>query len=270
MSLETPDVVFQELTEPGLLRDSMALRFSNYRETKGLCLMESLDTASGLDVDEFDVRSRHFGLVANARGERRLIGSLRVTQPAATDYAEAVRAAVALAPTAVVRLEPRFHAALPSLHYSAARDGIAALVDQASVCGEPVLEAGRLVFARQCRENGLSATRRLAAFLVVGSAALLDRTARVSNVLANCHAHHEAFYGPVGFRRLANRSFSTEPALGLSHVVLHRRPEWASVSCRATCAELADAVERFGHARFDDFIPAAARARGPISQEVAA
>src|SRR5690349_18379283 len=151
MSLETPEVVFQELTEPKLLRKSLALRYTNYRETKGLCRMESLDTASGLDVDEFDVRSRHFGLLAIGSGEQRLLGSVRLIQETVSPHADAVRAAVAHAPSASARLEPRLRTPLSLVHYSEARRDVLALIDQAHARGEHVVEASRLVFARECR-----------------------------------------------------------------------------------------------------------------------
>ncbi|HTK31289.1 MAG TPA: GNAT family N-acyltransferase [Candidatus Saccharimonadaceae bacterium] len=270
MPLETPDIVFQELTEPELLRESMALRFSNYRETKGLCLMESLDTASGLDVDEFDTRSRHFGLVARTGDRARLMGSVRLIQESPSPHAASVFAAVAEAPTARARLAPRLHTPLSLVHYTEAREDVLALIEQAHARDEHVIEASRLVFSRECRGFGLSGIKSLAEFVVLGCTAVQDRMTRVSNALVQCRAHHGAFYRSVGFRPLRGRSFVTEPKLGLSMNVFHRRPEWTSDEVRATCGRLADAVERVGLARFGDFVPDADRVRGRLSVEVAA
>ena len=81
---------FREVHDPRLLEETLAARFNVRSRAHVVSRFASLDPVSGIDLDVFDLYSRHFSLLARSGCVEQVVGTLRITGPGRGPMARAV------------------------------------------------------------------------------------------------------------------------------------------------------------------------------------
>ncbi len=133
---------FREVTDTAGLEQLFRLRYRCFRGSKLAGLIANND--SELDIDSYDLRSRHFGLFECTGSGERLVGNHRHVYDCEQPAAEAIRALVAKQPELRDRVLAVPEHPYPVLSYWPDKEPIYALHREACARGETLIEASRL------------------------------------------------------------------------------------------------------------------------------
>jgi N-acyl-L-homoserine lactone synthetase len=206
----------RELRTVEELSASFALRYEIYKQTSGLRTLQSLHHDARVDVDSYDVFSRHLGLFQVDDSGARLVGSIRFTYHDDRPMLPLVRALSQVAPSVLRSLGRSRFSGLPTADYLLHSREVARFTEETECRGERVVEAGRFAIRsaarlEQRRRHGLW----LAGRFIEAVVAWVVAEGQADRVLVSCLPEHGCLYRPYGFREIPGVPAAYQPRMGV-------------------------------------------------------
>jgi len=239
--------VLQPVRTVGRMREVLRTRFEVYSVTPHMCHLDSLDRASGLDLDVFDQYSHHLALVARSNDLERVVGTLRVV----TDRLNPQAALLASVTAPHARLRARLSAVrpalLPLLSYLVQAPAIRPLVDACRARGERVAEPSRLAVRPDARRLAAKQGGHISAFMVEAALAYGFLEMGLDQVFLDCVVPLKSLYGDFGFAVLPGAEAAYQPLLRADAVAMTARhdglPRGLAARIKTMAGELAQTGE---------------------------
>lgn len=249
-----PRLVFRDLRTLDEVRAAAALRYRVYAATEGAAKCSSLNTQVHLDLDGFDLASRHFGLFEDAASGPELVGTMRVATGAPSPQAPLVRALAATVPALVKALarapEPEM---LPLLSYLGQSGLVASRLGALRTRGERIAEPGRFTLQPQLRRAALRYGVRLSEFMLLASQAAGWFDMQLDRVFITCDERLAPLYRSFGFGDMPGTRTEANAELGISITILEATRQSLPAPLHPIVRAFADALAREGEIPLDAF-----------------
>jgi hypothetical protein len=246
-------ISFRELRTVSELAASAALRYRVYHTELGLERLASLDPDTQLDVDVYDLYSRHYGLFASdVRGER-LVGTLRITGSERGPLAWAVEELADRYVSLRSHIAGPPPAPLPMLCHLPQALAVRGRLDQLMTRGERIAEPGRLTVEPLLRRTAARSGVRLSHFLMACAEAVAWQVLELDRVFVDCDVRLEPFYRGFGFDPVPGGEAAAEPDLGISFLVLQATARSLPLDMRSEVDRLARQLRGRGVAELEVF-----------------
>lgn len=239
--------VFHELTTVDELRQASRLRFDVYASAAVGFTGRSLDRATGLDMDAFDLFSRHYGLFARREADEELVGTLRISGDSASPFADMLWEVARGHGSLVARLSASRPAPIPMMANLGKCDAFRSILRACTSGGEVIAEPGRLVVDPQLRTLAARAGIRLSHFVVQNALAVGWQGLKLSRVFLDCHPGLEAFYRDFGFQRVLEVPLVDSPEVGWPLIVMTSSPADVPSRLQGEVDSLAAQLSAQGH-----------------------
>ena len=239
-------ILWRALTEPDDLYRHLQLRYEVYADHPYLRNVLPADT-DGVDVDEYDARSWHFGLFVIDGVGREMVGTHRhvPAQPAPLQEVF-VRLAERLGLSRYVQQAPAH--SIPTLGYWPEPQPLQAFVNQALDASEHLTETTRATVTE--RAHRVLGGPEAFMHLMESATAQSSLVRRDDIVMTTCAPTHAAAYRRLlGMRLVPGTQGIPVPGLGEgTHYVLYGRAESLPAPMRRRCESLATRIARTGAA----------------------
>jgi Acetyltransferase (GNAT) domain len=181
----------QNITE---LEALLKLRYKVYRKSKYINFCPK--NKHQINLDQYDLYSRHFGLFENKSGIEKPVGYMRVVQeersPTANQVLEiAKKASPKLADSLQIPVTKPF----PLMTYFRGSEKVNSVLARLASNGLKMCEASRFVFAKEIR------SLQLAKFVTESSVAIYRALGFYCSIIT-CSIPHSRFYNQYGFSQL--------------------------------------------------------------------
>jgi hypothetical protein len=238
-------LLWRELASESDIVRHMQLRFEVYaRSAAGIQNLLPRNT-NGLDVDEYDPVSRHYGLFAADITGIEMIGTHRHVPAPAGEPSAVVRDLCARRGLLGLVDRPREHV-LPMLKYISNRVPILALVDAALARGERVFEPTRATVA-EGPWHRIWGTKLLLHIAESAAAQAYYLRGDALTVMSCTRAHAVAYKRMLGWRDVPGIA-PEDVRLRADAAVISSRPEDVPAPVRERCEALAARITRTGEA----------------------
>ncbi len=245
---ENTEYVVREVRTEAELAGVLALRYEVYRRTAGVAHLTSIDHATGLDMDAYDLHSHHLALFARTEGHEEVVGTLRITGPELGPMTRELHAIAIGHPTLASHLAARRPAPLPMLSYIVQAPAVSAVVDACLGRGERIAEPGRLTVHPALRVAAARTGLRLSHFLITGALAVGWHVLGLDRVFLDCDANNGSLYRRFGFAIVPGGDATPQPALGFTILVLQATPADLPGAFRAEVDRIANQLAIGGEA----------------------
>ncbi len=224
------EFVFRDVRGREELLQVLALRYRLYSTTPGMCRLDSVDHATRLDFDTYDLNSRHFGLFARNGSDDRLVGTLRATGTRTGPMAGLLREIASAHPTLEARVAKGTTELLPMLADLAQAPAVREAIRLRS--GEEIAEPGRLTVDPRVRLAAGRRGIRLSHFLVHCALAVGWDQLGLDRVYVYCNERLDSFYRRVGFYPLPGGESTFQQKQQIPMVVFQATPASLPVDLR--------------------------------------
>jgi GNAT superfamily N-acetyltransferase len=194
-----------------------------------------------MDFDPYDVVSRIYGLSGVHRGERELVGTIRIAGQSPGPTASAIEDLSSESVHWKRLLAETRLATLPLLDYLIDGDAVRRLCDAIVARGERVAEPGRFVVLPSHRAQ--RSVRHLARHLIECATALFF-VLEIENAILTTFPEHRRLYQPLGFRDAEGTQERFHPTLNAVKACLHGTAEWIPAGMRERILALAGRYKR--------------------------
>ena len=234
-------ILWRRLTDPDDLYRHLQLRFEVYAHHPMAKHLLPEDT-SGLDVDEYDACSWHFGLFLASTRNEEMVGTHRHV-PAAQGLVSMLFVQVAERYGLSSYVERAPEHAIPALKYWPDPQPLEAFVNQVLAAGERLTETTRAAVT----ERGSQVLERSGTFMHLMESATAESSLvrRDDVVMTACTPGHAVAYRRLLGMQLVHGTKGTHvPLLGGDSYVLHGRADDLPAPMRRRCESLATRIAR--------------------------
>lgn len=188
------------------------------------------DNPYNLDIDGYDLQSRHFGLFEYSGKSSRVVGYVRLVQDKVGPQLKDVWQLSLRYPQLINNLDFDINMPFPSMKY---------LEDNSSVVGAyekygKVVEASRLSMHPSVR------TLSVASFVIQSITAITYTNFDVNAGIVGCKLSHLGFYRKLGFRAIGKSVYNGEPTYILANTFEHFTDEF-----KATAERIGNAFDKY-------------------------
>lgn len=194
--MEKHEFIFREINEREDLLQMLKLRYSVYNNTRHLQEF-CPENNYGIDVDEYDIRARHFGLYVRENNREKVIGYMRVIENGLTPIADKIKAiALTNAPDLFQKIN-----IIPNTPFPMIEHLVKGNIDIYRIIGnktDTLREASRFIFLPEYRSKGL------AKFMLDCVVGVNFYYFKIEKALLGCSLNHSRFYKSYGFKSIIN------------------------------------------------------------------
>ncbi len=217
--MNTTYYTYREAQNTTELEALLKLRYKVYRNSalSNFCP----ENNAQLDLNPFDLNSRHFGLFENEEGVEKPVGYMRVVQqersPSANQVLEIAKKACSKLADC---LQQPITKPFPLMTYFRGSEKVDSVLTQLNEHGLKMCEASRFVFAEEVR------SLQLAKFVTESSIAIYRALGFYSSIIT-CSITHSRFYNQYGFSQLKGTGLhigDSQPPLLLLLLLSHDVP----------------------------------------------
>ena len=185
--------VYREPESIEELKSLLLLRYSVYRESRLRHYVEK-DASSGIELDCYDVRSRHFGLYKHENGSSRPVGYIRIVFDEEAACANEIRSIAEEVPGLADVVNETPVVPFPLMTCFPDAEIVHQHYQMAKKSGRRTVEAGRLSLERPSRSISV-------AKFMASSTIAFGVVSNIKEALLTCVPTHVGFYQPLGFHQ---------------------------------------------------------------------
>lgn len=232
--------VFREVASLDELAQASSLRFETYSRLSSLAKLLHSDAGIRLDLDAYDLVSRHFVLLERrGPGRERVVGVVRIVDNREAPTASLVRDLAARSPSLAARVAERRTAPLPLLSFLEQASQLVPTFERWAAAGERIAEPGRLAIHPRARSTAARNRVRLSSFMIAGAQAVGWHQMQLDRVLMDCNVTLSPIYRPFGFHAVPGDEPRFQPRLGITMEALQATPDSLPLAHRPLVEALA-------------------------------
>lgn len=186
--------VFREAQNVMELKSLLQLRYRGYHQSRCTALIDRNDT--GLDLDYYDLQSRHMGFFHLQGRESIPLGYMRLIEDDLTKTAPLIWQLAANHNDLVQKLENKPKGSLPFLSISPDNTPLERFYEEAKDKGHSMVEGSRFVFDTSVRSRGFPK------FVLESAVAVTLFSQGFEYAMLGCLPRHGTFYKRFGFHAM--------------------------------------------------------------------
>jgi len=204
--------VFREAANAEELLALLRLRYRVYRDSR--LTKFCAENKEGIDLDAYDLRSKHFGLFLHSDGlDACPVGYERVVEDRFKGVEDNLATILRWYPSIATEFRSNNQSIFPLLDYFPCAGSVSAIYRRCRIQGKKLVEPGR--FALEQRVRSIAIARQFVTMIFAGL-----RADGVGYAILTCSPTHERFYSQFGFRRLSGAGAKRIVCKGVSWVCL--------------------------------------------------
>lgn len=183
--------VFREATTVEELKALLQLRYRGYHQSRCTNIIDKNE--SGLDLDYYDLQSKHMGFFQLKGKETIPLGYMRLIEDDLTNAAPMIWELAEEHPELVEKLKEKPESPLPFLSISPDSKAINDFYNKACADGKKIVEGSRFVFDKSVRSRGFPK------FVLESAVAITLFSQDFEYAMLGCLPRHGSFYSLFGF-----------------------------------------------------------------------
>lgn len=228
--------VFREARNVLELKSLLELRYRGYLQSR--CSRLIKQNPSGLDIDSYDLRSRHMGFFQLQGNESKPLGYMRLVEDELTDTAPMIWQLALRHPELAERLEHKPPTPLPLMENCPKTDELMQFFHHLKDKGEKLVEGSRFVFDKDVRSRGFPK------FVLESAVAITLYSLGYKHALLACIPRHARFYEKFGFKTYTG--LEDFKYCGITGCVLINSKNSVPVDIQQKIADMAKAYDKTG------------------------
>jgi hypothetical protein len=234
--------IFREPTTFDELKALLLLRYKVFRESRLEKFVEENEAC--IDLDCYDLYSRHFGLYEHEGNSARPVGYIRmVTDDMGTFRDELFELAKSI-PSLYEKVNRIPKEPFPLMNYCPHADLIKHFYEELKSDGGKLIEASRLSLDRSVRGTSISDFKIAHTFIAAVYASFL--TYGVSNCVLSCNANHQVLYKSYGSQIFIGTTQWHNDLAGVDYSLLLLAAKNLPDSMKEKVYKMAEVYKKFG------------------------
>lgn len=249
--------VFRQAANAQELAELLRLRYQVYRD----CHLSRFVKASeqGIDIDAWDLHSRHFGLFRIDGESETVVGYMRVVEEGRTPAAVMVEEVASGYSQVLSRITRPLIEPFPLIKYFPDRKRVADYYRCLRKAGERLVEPGRLSLL------GAARNRRLGKHMIESAIAVYFFTYGIENAMWGCIWDHSPMYRRYGCKPLSGTEVSDFAGIGEDSCVVHGAATGVPLRVRRRLTDMATAYRTTGCINYHSAAPGRFGALQPLT-----